>query len=1194
MRLRYTLTFATLAAWISAPATFAQAGKISAEESEFFESKIRPVLIEHCYECHSAATMPKAKAGLLLDTKEGTLKGGSAGAAIVPGNAEQSISIKRIRMEAGSDDIMPPASKPRMRPDQIADLVAWVKMGAPDPRSGKQSKILSGDSDIAQAKQHWSFVTVKAPTIPNKDTMFNGKLASWVQNPVDAFILSKIEEKGLLPSLPAERWTLIRRTYYDLTGLPPSFEDAKAFIEDESADAYEKVVDRLLASPQYGERWGRYWLDVARYADTTGANGRRGQMTDYIYAYTYRDWVINSLNKDMPYDKFLVNQIAADKLPKNDEAAAMGFLTLGRRDRNQMDVIDDQIDVLTRGVMGVSVYCSRCHDHKFDPIPTADYYSMVGVFTSSIEPPEMQKPVLWTDPAALSVLSNTNYANFQMQLKKIEGERVVFHQKSVYDYETHARTNSYRYMLWDKMYKDSKKQFKDRGDEQDFERQTKMFGLKFEVFRNWQRYMAKQNTNDPVFALWFAYGQLPTNRFAIGAQTISKTVAERFEKNTKLKPINSLVLNMFSKVPPQSFSEVGGRYQQLLEMADIQWRRALAAHAQERAKVGNETLAYPISLQDAEKRFGLKFEGSTEAWEQLRMVVYGSDSPGQYTWDQLKRMDNNRLEREDERKFADTIEDLKMNHTGSPPRAMVLNDSPNLRNERIRIKGGNTLGKEVPRQFLEVLSGPDRKPYSNGSGRLEMAQAIANKDNPLTARVMVNRIWMHHFGQGIVPSINEFGLRSAGASNQELLDYLAWYFVENGWSLKKLHRHLMLTSTYQQSSEDNPRNSLKDSGNVFMHKMSRRRLEFEAFRDTLLSVSGKLDTTLGGRPVNLSQAPYPYRRTVYGYVDRRNLDDMFRTFDFANPDSTTAQRFTSTVAQQALFMMNSPMVADLANKLVNRPEFKATPGEQQRIAQIYQVLYQRMPEPIEMKLGALFLEEQTGEKTVMTSGATWQQGYGQYAESSKQVRFYQFPYTDGKVYQGSSRRPDQNFGNLHLSADGGHPGIYNNVTVIRRWTAPRDTTVEINGNLKHELSKELQAMIKTYKEKKMTLPNYDGVMGFIVHTRAGRGAQIWSGDANGGTANAKAGPVPVKKGDTLDFIVHCKSNHYQDQFTWNPSVKVTAEVAQATTQKTGSMMLNEWISSEEFAGQIVKPKPLNAWEKYVQVLLLSNELAFVD
>ena len=1194
MRFRFAPTFTALAACLIAPAAIAQAARLSAEESEFFESKIRPVFIEHCYECHSAATTPKAKGGLFLDTKEGTLKGGSVGPAIIPGNAEQSVSIKRIRIEPGGDDVMPPSSKPRLRPEQIADLVAWVKMGAPDPRSGKQANVLKSDADVAQAKQHWSFVPVKKPAIPSKEAMFNGKLASWVQNPVDAFILSKIEEKGLLPSLPAERWTLIRRAYYDLVGLPPTFEEAKAFIEDESADAFEKVVDRLLASPQYGERWGRYWLDVARYADTTGANGRRGMMTDYVYAYTYRDWVIDSMNKDMPYDQFLIHQIASDKLPKNNEAAAMGFLTLGRRDRNQMDVIDDQIDVLTRGLMGVSVYCSRCHDHKFDPIPTADYYSMVGVFTSSTEPPELEKPVLWTDPAALSVLSNTNYANFQMQIATIERERVVFQQKSVFEYETHARTNSYRYMLWDEMYKDGKRQMRDRGDEQDFEKQTKMFGLKSEVFRNWQRYMAKQNTNDPVFALWFAYSQVSSNRFAIGAQNIPKTLTEQMAKNNKLKPINPLVLNMFSKVPPQTFSEVGGRYQQLFDMADTQWRRALAAHAQERAKEGNDKLAYPVSLQDAEKRFGVKFDNLTDAWEQLRMVVYAADSPGQYTWDQLKRMDNNRLEREEERKFTDKIDDLKMNHTGSPPRAMVLADRPAPRNEAIRIKGGNTLGKVVPRQFLEVLSGPDRKPYADGSGRLEMAKAIASKDNPLTARVMANRVWMHHFGGGIVPSINEFGLRSAGASNQELLDYLAWFFMENGWSLKKLHRHLMITSTYQQSSDDNPRNSLKDSGNVYMAKMSRRRLEFESFRDTMLSVSGKLDSTIGGRPVNLSQAPYPYRRTVYGYVDRRNLDEMFRTFDFANPDSTVAQRFTSTVAQQALFMMNSPMVADLANKFVNRPEFKAVTGEQQRIAQIYQVLYQRMPEPIEMKLGALFLEEQTGEKAVMTSGATWLQGYGQYAEASKQVRFYQFPYTDGKVYQGSSRRPDAKFGNLHLSADGGHPGIHNVVTVIRRWVAPRDTTVEINGNLKHELSKEVQEMIKSYKAQKKTLPDYDGVAGFIVHTRAGRGAQIWSGEANRSTAGAKAGPIPVKKGDTIDFIVHCKSNHFQDQFTWNPSVKVTAEVAQATAQKTGSMTLNEWISSEEFAGQIVKPKPLNAWEKYVQVLLLSNELAFVD
>jgi cytochrome c553 len=345
---------------------------LSADDSEFFESKIRPLLIESCFKCHSS-TAEKVKGGLLLDSKEACLKGGTTGPAVVPGNAEKSLMVKAVRY-TDPDLRMPP--KEKLSDQQIADIEAWVRRGAPDPRSGKQAGILKSDSDREKAKQHWSFRPVKKPEVP--ESKF--RITKWIQNPIDSFIVAKLAEKDMLPSQAADKWTLIRRAYFDLIGLPPSPQEVEAFVNDESPDAFAKVVNQLLNSPQYGERWGRYWLDIARYADTKGGNGNVTPSDQrYLYSYTYRDYVVNAFNEDLPYDQFLLQQIAADQLDlSNNKKAlsAMGFLTLGRAGNNIQEVIDDRIDVLTRGTQGLTVYCARCHDHKFDPVPTKDYYAL--------------------------------------------------------------------------------------------------------------------------------------------------------------------------------------------------------------------------------------------------------------------------------------------------------------------------------------------------------------------------------------------------------------------------------------------------------------------------------------------------------------------------------------------------------------------------------------------------------------------------------------------------------------------------------------------------------------------------------------------------------------------------------------------------------------------------------------------------
>ena len=358
----------------------AQDKPLTPEESEFFEARIRPALIEHCHKCHSGDKDAKVKGGLQLDSKAGLLKGGSTGPGLVPGQPDRSLIIKAIRY-ADPNLQMPP--KEKLSDSVIADLESWVRMGAPDPRTGKAAAVLKTDDDLAKARKHWGFQPVVKPEPPKSKVHLKG----WVQNEIDLFILAKLEEKGLFPSPMADKWTLVRRAYFDLLGMPPSAKDAEEFVNDESKDAWPKLLDKLLASPHYGERWGRYWLDVARYADTRGAESAATQRSGdnrLPHAYTYRDWVVNAFNEDMPYDKFLKYQIAADCMPGTEtkNLAALGFITLNRSVNNQQERIDDRIDVVTRGTMSLSVYCARCHDHKFDPIPTKDYYSLYGVFDS--------------------------------------------------------------------------------------------------------------------------------------------------------------------------------------------------------------------------------------------------------------------------------------------------------------------------------------------------------------------------------------------------------------------------------------------------------------------------------------------------------------------------------------------------------------------------------------------------------------------------------------------------------------------------------------------------------------------------------------------------------------------------------------------------------------------------------------------
>ncbi len=927
-----------------------------AEAADYFEKHVRPVLVEQCGTCHGATVQ---QAGLRLDRPGGLRKPAASGRTpVVPGHPERSALIEAIRFTGKLK--MPPAGK---LPDPVIDaLTAWVKMGAPWPEASRPA--VAGGQPAAG---HWAFQPVRPPAVPKV------KNAAWVRTPVDAFVLAKLEEAGIAPAGPADRRTLIRRATYDLTGLPPTAEEIDAFEKDTAPKAWEKVVDRLLASPHYGERWGRYWLDVARYADTKGYVFQEDR--NYPFAYTYRDWVIRSLNEDLPYDQFLIQQIAADHLALGADKrplAALGFLTLGRRFlNNQPDIIDDRIDVVTRGTMALTVQCARCHDHKYDPIPTADYYSLYGVFASSTEPDDL--------PLIGEPQQGEAYAAYKNELDRLQGDLRKFLDQQRAKVLPEARRRVADYLL-------AERELQGQGMQERVRAIARSRDLNGVLLGRWHEILqASRQGHNPVFAPWNALATLPDAEFAAKAPALAARFTANAEARVRLNPP---VAGLFAGAPPQNLKEVAERYQRLLVQIDDTWQETLRA-----VPAGKEP---PETLPDPDQ-------------ESLRLLLYGMEAPANVPEDQFPRL----LDREARNQlqgFQQKVDRFRATSAAAPPHAMVLVDSPRLVSPRVFLRGNaGNLGPEVPRQFLGVVAGPNRKPFAKGSGRLELAQAIANEENPLTARVMVNRAWLYHFGQPLVRTPGDFGLRSDPPTHPELLDWLAVAFRDGElvgsrvggnpaprapthqltgvprpatgprawgsptrsrpWSLKALHRLIMLSNAYQMTSDGDARAARRDPENRLLSRTNRRRLDLEALRDSLLAVSGQLDRTVGGRSVEITRAPYSRRRTVYGFIDRQNLQGLYRTFDFASPDTTSPQRYSTTVPQQALFMMNSPFVQEQARHLVKRGEVAGKNEPTERVQALYRLVYGRLPEPEELRMGIDYV--QAGSTSVSsTQGPT--------------------------------------------------------------------------------------------------------------------------------------------------------------------------------------------------------------------------------
>ncbi|WP_020468695.1 PSD1 and planctomycete cytochrome C domain-containing protein [Zavarzinella formosa] len=1309
---RFGSLLATAVFSITLPAGLAAADP-SRAETEFFEKKIRPVLIEHCAKCHSAEKK-QAKGGFRLDSRAEILKGGRSGPGAVSGDPAASLLMRAVR---GTDKElkMPPEGEPPLNADQIRDLAAWIQMGLPFPGTATSGPTATTMADLAKARQFWSLQPPKETAPPTV------RAGDWPKEPLDRFVLARLEEKGLTPSPPADKRTLLRRATYDLTGLPPTPEAMEAFLADQSESAFEKAIDRLLASLAYGERWGRHWLDVARYADTKWVGA--GEERRIPFAYAYRDWVIRALNEDMPYDRFIRLQLAADQIPnaRPTDQAALGFLTVGRWfTGNIHDVIDDQIDVVTRGLLGLTVQCARCHDHKFDPVSAKDYYSLYGLFAAARMPAEgagILAELPETEPPPVDAATEAEIARLRERLDKQLADR---QERVRAEYRTLEKTAAYLMAATPLVGK----------SDNDIRAAAKAQGLTEPILFGWARMLQRFNkTPHSVYGPWFAFASIPPAEFA------EKTAAVT-EKEKAAKMLNRHVAAILMS-PPKSLDDLANRYAKLFSKFDspetstdadqetvrqlirgndapaqismgelgqflskdelaemVRMRReilakitplseradqylsfrheaapaiaevrkfietrqaAVAAEIRSPKKIAEYLLAArevqgadefafktivngkklndrllrrwvtylrqcedrddpvfaiwrafaspddatfstkaaeitsairkmprnnivaaafaatPTTLKDVAERYGeliAKHAGSTviadPAAEAIRQVSVARESPLGFKPDEV--MDYfTRKDTDELRNKEVQLARVYFDSPGSPPRAPVLRESPRGYAQKVFVRGNPSLpGDDAPSRFLAVLDKENGPRFDSGKGREQLATAITDSANPLTARVIVNRVWQWHFGVGLVRTPSDFGTRGETPSQPELLDYLARRFVAEGWSLKKLHRHILLSATYQQASLDRPAARAVDPENRLLWRATPRRLGFEEVRDSLLTAAGRLDPLGGGLADDLTR-PNAYRRTVYGMVDRLSLPGFFRNFDFPSADAHVPGRFETAGPQQALFLMNDRFVLDRAADLARRTESAKTPEE--RITTIYRLTYGRAPSAEELSLGLAFVGT---AKPVAEQPLTdaWQCGTGEFSETEKRmISFQPFTFFSNGQWKGGPQENDPAVGRASLHGRGGNAGRNGRIAVVRRWVAPRDGTVSITGVLSSQ-SNSLQ-------------PIGDGVRGRIV---SGRHGLLGAWLVHGTEETTDATNVVVKTGDVIDFVVDARGREQHGGFEWSPVIKVAGD-AKAV-----------WDSGKDFRPPTATAVPpvFGPWERFSQILLEANEFVFLD
>ena len=1134
MNRQSTLIFAIIASLAAIGNT---AIVIGDESVDFFETRIRPLLVERCYDCHGPES---AEGKLRLDSKPGWQRGGESGPVIVPGDPAASLLIRAVQYKDDRLKMPPKDGGGKLSDVEIADLTTWIRRGAVDPRKGKATP----RPIDAEATKHWAFQPIARPSVPDS------------VHPIDYFIDKELLDVDFESTPPADTRILIRRLTFDLIGLPPTTEQLKT-----TRDQIPQLVDELLDSPRHGERWARHWLDVARYSDAKDGVLMYGDARIRPFAYTYRDYVIRAFNSDKPFDQFIREQLAADQLPlpkDSPDLAAMGLLTLGRMfDRNRHDVIDDQIDVVTRGFLGLTTSCARCHDHKFDPIPTADYYSLYGVFASSEEPYERPR----IEP--ITEAGKAYEEEFGKKLKEVYALREQRYSETLHT----ARDRTADYLV------------KVVTTEPDISETSVFFlslieeQLRPQITYRWRKLIARRAfADDPIFGPWHdlmrdfqlrpdewqqrgvdsrvidalvqaspktreevarSYGRVirdlwgresdaeariaeidnqiaalsgpilladivgggdgfgtgkkglgihpvtgkpttgdtgfieiprpdelvtvPDNRFVdgvfvpkSGASTISST-GLRFEglpvtggktwDYFKFGPSSGSTTNQidgidFNQVPQSivamhankgitfdlqemrkshdfrkgrfttRFGHGGAKDESRLDFtvlldgkAVLEVREFLAQQKGEQVDIplpetarfltlivteGGQGISHdqailgnPSIVPDADEKPNdaklaklvalmdekIQLEQVLDtvkplAGDPLAELLLSDDSPVWFPENEVYYY-LSRQKKDAFRGLVGQLDSISVKHKSAAGRAMVVVDANNLCDPVIFQRGdASQPGAPVRRQFLRILAGEARVPFSKGSGRLELADQIAAKDNPLTARVWVNRVWMHHFGEPLVETPSDFGLRTAQPVHHELLDYLASELIENGWHTKPIHRLITSSSVYQRSSllGDSRRLAAQyegDPNNRYFWRANRRRLDLEQMRDTLLVVSGNVDFSMYGRPP-LITAVGNRRRTVYSFVERQSVPNVVKTFDFANADTSTARRVATTVPQQALFAMNSEFVSATAGAVAVRVTAADGPLRD-RIDQMYEIVLGRRPSSDEIELGEQFL-----------------------------------------------------------------------------------------------------------------------------------------------------------------------------------------------------------------------------------------------
>lgn len=888
-------------------------------DADFFENRVRPILATSCYECHDDT----AKGGLRVDSKAAFEKGGKDGPAIVPGDPDKSLLIQAVRQTGELK--MPKGGK--LTADQVRTLVEWVKMGAKWPANASApiaSATASTGVVTEKQREFWSFQSLKKVTPP---AIEEGRNEHWAQTPIDRFILAGLHKEGLQPAPAADRTSLIRRATFDLTGLPPTHEEVQAFLNDKSANAWEKVVDRLLASPRYGERWGRHWLDVARYSedDVRGLDPKRRGYMPFDGAYRYRDWVIKAFNDDLPFDRFAVMQLAGDKLSyttsdeRNTNLTATTYLGAGPWVWDQAEPIqgraderNERVDAVTRGMLGLTVGCARCHNHKYDPIAQTDYYKIVSIFANSTY---KEYPV--ASPAATAAYDKKNLEDAKLHADLRDYTSDLSKQLAG---ALSIQTSDYLTGAWNVLGKPKK-----TVDEVASSKQ-----LDPEVLQRWVDYLPKEHTF-PYLNDWKAMtastdsteadAKVLGDAFQKQVLRIQAAQAEIEDENDAVKAKNNVPKHRLLDAKPSEFET----FDQFCPGCELE----LKALPADEAKLYQELfIALSGDQEETFKPGVLVFTG----WGLLRRVGSQFEAYIVAQQKQIAALD---------KELKDT----------TYPYVNGMDDKPKVEDVHLNIRGNpHSMGPVVQRGFITVLGPPDKQPYADGSGRLQFANDIAG--HPLAARVIVNRVWAWHFGTGIVNTPDNFGVMGDRPSNPDLLEYLASEFVSHGHSIKWLQREIMLSAVYRTSSQESPEAHDKDGANRLYSHFNRQRLDAEELRDSMLFDAGDLDLKESGG-ASTDFTPENLRRTVYCKVSRFRLNNYLMVFDFPNPSFTAEQRFSSNVPLQQLYFMNNPFVYKQASVLAERVHSEAT--DDARIGKAYEYLFQRGPTADELQLGLKFL-----------------------------------------------------------------------------------------------------------------------------------------------------------------------------------------------------------------------------------------------